>query len=819
MKNKAKKKTFLWVDILLYASAFFISVTGMLFILKSRGFYPFKDNTLFIMDMQSQFMEFLASLRYTINGDNSIFYSWSRSLGGNYLGLYAYYLASPLSWITIFFPVDKFYAAILVLTLLKIGCCGLTFSLFASYLWNRCHPVPDTDHCWQKLILLPMAVSYALISYNMAYSFCLMWIDGVILLPLILLGLEKLLNGQKGLLYTLALTTSFICNYFTGYIVGIFTAIYLLFRLCTLVTRQTLSFYLRRVLRFAATTLLAIGLASPLLFAVLKDLASGRLTAVTYRADTITNFPFAQLLAQFTNGSYINPLYEAFPNIYCGYTALVLALLFFTLRRVSLREKLAAAGVILLLLLSFYLTRLNYFWQAFMEFTGFSHRYAFVFSFFVLYLASRTLSALPFNSFIAKWSNKPVLQLIALLLMGVVSVDMGLNGRAIILGLENNYDYDTLTFYQDNLAVIKPLTDDILSNDNGFYRVNQDFEYANNDAMLLGFNGMAHYSSTFNQTVNSLTSRLGFAQAHYWNSGHGSTPLTDSLLGVKYHLFNTPTPSFYTKIKATEYGTSSYLNENALSIVYSAPLPDRKINLDNDNPFLNQNILLNSIAGTDLEYFTFPDFEFTGNESAWSYSFTAGSDWPVYLYMQSPDFSSTKVLVNGTEAGSYFTHETNCILYLGSFTPGEKVLIDILPATSVRVEYAQIAVLNTVLLENTLLNLRTNEMRITDHKGAKLKGTIYVPEGQKIVTSIPYDIGWTVKIDGKRVPFQKYAETFIAIETEAGEHAISFTYLSPGFSTGMIVFLITLILSVLYFQPDIFRILLVKGRKNDSDIM
>ena len=104
MKNKAKKKTFLWVDILLYASAFFISVTGMLFILKSRGFYPFKDNTLFIMDMQSQFMEFLASLRYTINGDNSIFYSWSRSLGGNYLGLYAYYLASPLSWITIFSP-------------------------------------------------------------------------------------------------------------------------------------------------------------------------------------------------------------------------------------------------------------------------------------------------------------------------------------------------------------------------------------------------------------------------------------------------------------------------------------------------------------------------------------------------------------------------------------------------------------------------------------------------------------------------------------------------------------------------------------------
>lgn len=805
MKNTSHRKTFSGTDLLLYASSFFISVTGMLLILKSRGFYPFKENTLFIMDMHSQFMEFFASLRYTISGDNSLFYSWSRSLGGNYLGLYAYYLASPLSWITVLFPIEKMHTAILVLTLSKIGCCGLTFSLFSSYLWDRCHPFSgekdaDRSRRWHKLILLPLAVSYALISYNITYSFCLMWIDGVILLPLVLLGLEKILDGHKGLFYILALTASFVCNYFTGYMVGIFTAVYLLFRLCTLVTRANFTLYLHKVLRFAVTTFLSIGLAAPLLLAVWKDLASGRLTANSYRAETITNFPFSDLLKQFTNGSYHSITYEAIPNIYCGYAALALALLFFAIRRIPLRERLAAAGVVLFLVLSLYLTKLNYFWHAFMELTGFSHRYAFVFSFFMLYLGVRTVSALPVVKLPSILQRKPLFECVVLLFMAVVAIDMGTNGRTILYGLENEYDYDTLNFFQENLAAVKPLSDDILRRDDGFYRVNQGYEYANNDAMLLGFNGMAHYSSTFNQTVNSLTLRLGFAQSHYWNSGHGSTPLTDSLFGVKYHLHNAPMPAFYTELVSTEYGTSSYLNPYALPLVYSAPLSDSTVSLDSISPFANQNLLLNSITDSAIDYFTPLEYDTEGNENGWSYSFTADSGRPVYLYMQSQDFSSTSVLVNGKEAGSYFTKETDCILYLGSFAPGEQVTVSVLPSTAVHVDYIEIAELNTELLQDTLLSLQANGIQLTSHKGGKLKGTIYVPEGQKIVTSIPYDPGWTIRIDGKKAPFQKYADTFISLEAEEGTHTISFSYIPPGFGTGVIFFLISLVLSFLYFR-------------------
>ena len=85
--------------------------------------------------------------------------------------------------------------------------------------------------------------------------------------------------------------------------------------------------------------------------------------------------------------------------------------------------------------------------------------------------------------------------------------------------------------------------------------------------------------------------------------------------------------------------------------------------------------------------------------------------------MQSQDFSSTSVLVNGKEAGSYFTKETDCILYVGSFAPGEQVTVSVLPSTAVHVDYIEIAELNTELLQDTLLSLQANGIQLTSLKG------------------------------------------------------------------------------------------------------
>lgn len=795
-----KKRTDRCLDALYYLLSFAISVVGMLLILKSRGFYPFKEDTLFIMDMQDQYLEFFASLRYIMEGDNSIFYSWSRSLGGNYLGLYAYYLANPLSWITVLFPLERLYAGILILTLLKIGGCGLTFSVFASYLWKKYFV---SENSWYRFALIPLAVSYALSSYNIIYSSNLMWLDGVMMLPLVLLGIEKILEGRKGALYLVAFALSCLFNYYTGYMVGLFAALYFVFRAAVSVSRKTWKTYIQAALRFAITTLLAVGTAAPLLLPVILDLSSGKLAESQTFSAEITNFDFPALFVQLKNGAYTGLLpvhgYTNMPNIYCGYIAFALAITFFLSRKVALREKLAAGALFLILVLSFYLVPLNLIWHGLQYPAGFPYRYSFVLSFFVLYLAVRTVCLIPADRIPSIWQHKPIFECIVILFMGVTALDMGVNGRTLFYELQREFGYDDVDKYEEYLLKTRPLLERIRKHDEGFFRVNQGYEYSKNDAMLLGYNGMAHYSSTFNAAVNSFTARLGMGQDWIYNTGYGSTPLTDSLFAVKYILKDTAVEEYYELLEKTDYGTAVYRNKNVLSVVYSAPASDRNLSLDHASPFRNQNDLMNGIANTDNQYFVPIEYYTEGDEKAWTYVFTADTNEPTYLYMHSNGYSYAKVYVNGEEIGEYFTSETRCILYLGSFEPMQEVRVDVVPGEAVDLGDTEIVRLQEGLLCSTLSELQQGNMQIVKHGGGKLEGTIYVPEGNRIMSSIPYDAGWRVKIDGKQVPIQIYADVFMMFEAEEGEHFIEFSYISPGVKEGMAVFAAAVLSGGVYF--------------------
>ena len=813
----------------LYLSAFLIPVIVMLLILKSGGFYPFGEKTLFIMDMKGQYLEFFASLRNIIHGDDSLFFSWSRSMGGNYLGLFAYYVASPLSFITIFFPLKKLTSAIVLLTVLKIGLAGLSFSAYGAYLWKR------ENKSEQRIgIVLPFAVSYALISYSMVYSMCLMWLDGVILLPAILLGAEKLLDGKKGLHYMLTLAALFICNYYTGYMVGIFTAIYMIYRVLCRVTKDNVREYLIKTLRFAGTTLLAVGLSAPLMLPVVKDLMQGKLASENYMPDTKTNFVFADLLKKLTNGVYDSITNSGLPSIYCGYVVLLFAVLFFFLRKISVREKIGSVLVLALMACSFYYTKWDIAWHGFQYPTWFPYRYAFVCSFFLIYMAMRSICAMGALELFSEKETvkknvsgetgiekktarkkedeervveKDIIKTdrigiaVAVVMTLIVAADMGTNGKAMFDGLEKEFGYCPVADYEGFLDKTQPLVAQIQEEDNGFYRINQGYEFSKNDAMLLGYNGMTHYSSTFNAAVNSLTPKLGIAQTHIWNSGYGTNPLLDSLFSVKYILDDGMVPADYVNIGGSQGGASVYRNEMSLPIAYSATSSNLSPDLNSADVFVNQNNLLNAIAGTEQSYFTEFAYTYAQYEDSWTYSFMADSTNPVYLYMKSDRHGWADVYVNDNWVGNYFSSETSCNLYLGNFQPGQHIVVKVVPSGEIAVNYAMIGQLHMDLLKDTMDTLSENGMEISLHKDGKLSGEIMVEKGQKIITSIPYDSGWTVKIDGEKVEPIRFADTFLAIEAEEGEHEITFSYVSPGFGMGMFLFVIAVILSVLYYVP------------------
>ena len=786
----------LYETICLYGLSVGLPILIALFVLKQQGFYPFGSKTLFIMDMKDQYLEFFASLRNVVSGDDSLFLSWSRSMGGNYLGLFAYYIASPLSLLTIFFPVRKMTSAILLLTLLKLGLAGGSFAYFADYLWKR-----SGLEAAGRFAAIPLSVSYALMSYNMVYSMCLMWLDGVIFLPMILAGIEKVLDGAGTFHYMIALTALLYCNYYTGYMVGIFAVIYTVYRTLCRAERKNLREWGGKLLRIAAASLRALGLAAPLLLPVIMDLRQGKLTAAAYVPDKAANFVFADLFGKLRNGVYDSITNSGLPSIYCGYFALFCLGVFMMLRHISLREKLGAVLVLALLSGSFYFTKWDMVWHGFQYPAWFPFRYAFVCSFFLLYLALRGIYAYCNCRRVKRCNPKWCFVYIALLL-AAVSVDMGKNGSAMFAGLERQFGYCPVEDYEAFLDKAQPLTEWVMDWDDGFYRMNQGYEFSKNDAMLLGYHGMTHYSSTFHRAVNALSSKLGLAQAHIWNSGYGSNPLLDSLFGVKYILEDGIVPAEYLLLDwedgesrdgsggSSGFGQAAvYENTIVLPIAYGASCVDLNPDLSGLNPFVNQNILLNAIAGTKCDYFTEYEYvvEQTGRE--WSYYFTADSHNPVYLYMKPVINARADVYVNGIWVGNYFTTETNCSLYLGNFEPGQQVAVRVAPSGQAVVSSAAIAQLHMDLLEQTMEVLRVNGMMIDDHGNGRLSGKIVVGEQQKIITSIPYDAGWTVRIDGRKVKATKFADTFLAIEADRGGHTISFSYVSPGVGTGVLLFL------------------------------
>ena len=54
-------------------------------------------------------------------------------------------------------------------------------------------------------------------------------------------------------------------------------------------------------------------------------------------------------------------------------------------------------------------------------------------------------------------------------------------------------------------------------------------------------------------------------------------------------------------------------------------------------------------------------------------------------------------------------------------------------------------------------------------------------------TSIPYDEGWEITVDGEKIEPEKIANAFIGIPLSEGEHRIEMKYCPEGFVIGLIL--------------------------------
>ncbi|HEM7669395.1 TPA: YfhO family protein, partial [Enterococcus faecium] len=589
------------------AASFLIPFLILALVYLSIGIYPGSSRSILASDAFSQFSNFHASFRNVLLGKQSIFYTWNASLGLNYLSLISYYLGGIFTPLVFFFPNQMMPDALYVLTLLKVGCAGLAFWFLA-----RTFKIPRWGH-------VALSVSYALISFITAHSEIIMWLDAFVYLPLVILGIHRVMDLKRPKLLFISYLLLFLSSFYMGFMIGVFSFLYFIARLLT-----NWSEYKKTIVPYGITSLLAGGASMIIVLPAVLDLRSNgeALSQITTLKTEATSY--LDLIMKNMIGVYDTTKYGSIPFVYAGLLPLVLCLFYFASRKVPLKNKFLYGSLFAILIASFYLVPLNLFWHGMHAPNMFLFRYAYLFSFLVLLLAGKGWEKIEQDDgglllgiilvvaalFAVAWGIKPegsytyvtmtsfVLTVVflgiyafavgfyqhkklsfnhlSILLLLIMSAEALVNTNSMIHGILDDWNYASRSLYTDPYPDLKALVNETKKDSDSFYRLENLDPVSANDSINYGYSGISLFSSIRNRNSSSYLDKLGFrSRGTNLNIRYNNnTLLMDGFTGIKYNISkNESTFSKYGFRQAGQSGDYTlYQNVNALPLAFTAPL-------------------------------------------------------------------------------------------------------------------------------------------------------------------------------------------------------------------------------------------------------
>ncbi len=814
------------------------------------GMWPFGERTGMVVDMHHQYAPLLAGLRDNLlNFDLSV-YSFEVGLGANYISLFGYYLGSPLNLLLIFFPERLLAQGILLITLIKNALSGALFALCVQTVYRK------------KGLLIPaVSVMYSLMMYLLAYSWNIMWLDVVMVMPLVVLGFERLMHTGRYLIYVLSLAFCLYVNYYIGFMLCIFLVIYYIGYV--LRSRRDGKELGIGFARFAGFSVLGAGLAAcmliPVYFALQQTSAAGS------DLPTINNtIDFFDLIGRHLAGTSPTIRSGNLPNMYCGVLTALCIPLFALNSGISRRRRAAYMGVWLLLSVSFLINWTDLAWHGLHSPNDLPYRFSFVYSFFILLMAYETLIHLKhitvkqvlgvlagaigylmieehFGSedygfkqiyinlaLIAGYAvvltlaaNRTLCKRVtyALLLL-IVTAEMVINGGSALVQvnkkeyftLHQNYvDNNTTALLYDTVERAQEIGD--TATNNGFYRMEFLPRRTCVDTALFHYRGVTTFSSSNYYTTTKLMGGLGYAingvNSHLYKS---FVPFTDSLLGIRYVALQA-NMSNHAQLKQLESvrlnGDTYYLYENtsALGLGYMVSSAAKEYKYTQYNPISSQNELFKALTGLQQDLYTLNGISSTENDATFTtsrfqatvngsntYTATVSTGGQLFIYVDCNAADSLSVSC-GSNSWSVTPHEP-FIIDGGTVTAGTEVTLHVTSDISCSGNF-YVATMNADTYRQGMEILKTSQLNVTSFSDTRIEGTVNTNTAGLMMTSIPYDAGWTVKVDGKKVETSAISEGFLAFNVPRGAHEVALTYTPAGFGIGVTLSFLSLAVLVL----------------------
>ncbi len=598
---------------------FIVPMFIMLLAYASRNVFPFGEESVLVLDLNGQYVYYFEALRDIITDGGSLLYSFRRALGGEFLGIIGYYLASPLSIIVALFPADMITEALLCIFLLKVGISGLTFGFYLHRTRKR-NPV----------LAVMFSSMYALSAYAVVMQHNTMWIDNLMLLPLILLGVEELIKHKKYKMFIITLSIAVFSNFYIGYMTCMFVALYFFYYYYSHTEDvRNPDGEKNHLIR----SLVRIGISAAIMLCITAVMVWSSYTALTFGKTGFTdpnyafnqNFDFLDLISKMYFGSYDTVRPEGWPFVYSGMLTFILVPLYFFAKKISTREKVATGIFITCMFLGFNATTIDMFWHGMQRPNWLNYRYSFMVCFILIIMAHRVfeniddigykpviacsaaiagilivLQKMEYENLpdlSAVWASLAFIAVYLLMMRGItfpkdaikrtsvlvltifVGFELYASALSNLIRLDEDVVYTSRTTYRDHMDLYQPAFDKLHETDTSFYRSEKVVYKRNNDNLAQGVFGLSNSTSTLNADTIKMLQFIGLASKSHWSKYLGSTPATDTLLGIKYLIGENrgALPDYYTEISTT-MGTGNnagkmlytYKNPYAMSVAFGA---------------------------------------------------------------------------------------------------------------------------------------------------------------------------------------------------------------------------------------------------------
>lgn len=844
---KSKRKT------VGYFCSFAVTASILVVLLKIKHAAPFGSYSYLTMDAHDQYYSMLLELIHTIRDFRFPMILWQRGMGVDFLQNMFYYNVSVFNLIALIGGEKYLEEAITLIIILKTA----TISVSTYYFFMNTKHFYGSVEASQFRVLLSVAsaIAFSLSNYVLAYNNNIMWLDCLIIMPLLFVEIERIIAGRNWYHFSLLLTLAIISNFYFSVYICLACVLYFLLQ-----NFDNAKVFFGKMIKCMMGGIVAILCSS----VVVLPSANGILSRAKYvSVSTVLNlqkignvYDFLASFNPFNGIDYGKDIYTY--NGFCGSILLPILVLFLVNKQFSIWYRIKYFLCLLFLSLACNVSSLIYFLHGLNYPHGLGNRYAFILTFLLILVIFENLPliekvtlkkgffsvSLTILYTIFGMILKPQVSFLALLIY------LTLYGLLFVFVARNSISFKFTGYAICIIWIVEMASNAIYVSRGKFVECDIvqetmvtlfEDEYNSLQTKLgerkTSFSGRSFvpesetdwYSSVLNGNLLNTYSALGLS--HYDSAEvtfRGSTPLSALLFNVKYVLTNEiGMHGGYSDIVFSSKKSDMKLYTNDIETEFGYMLPNSILDWGvTDSVAENQSSLfkymlddvkvgeiLKTSSAAVIKKSAFCMQEEVLNDSHCEYianvpisptlniTYQVLNEEDLYFYAKASSYRHIVAWIDDELCVNSLYTDTASLVHIGKVFPNQTVKISVICGIEEvglkgTIDYELYAFDNETF-SNHLMRILDEPFVLENIGRNSLKGNVLAKDDGILYISIPYSDGFCARVDSKYIKPLKIGSGLMGIPVSAGNHTVIIEYVTPGLMIGTILSIIGILILIM----------------------